>query len=401
MRIAIITPFAPYDGVPHAGGAFLYAYVSHLARDHTVDLVCVQPADDRVPAAFGASASVSVHFCPPIPGGTTSRLRLQGRTLSGFNIGVAEVDALLADRTTGHLVAAADIVNVHWSELLRAVPNLRRARRHRPIVATAYDIYSQGMMRAVRAQHQGQPDIERIPFRRALFAPVGIYTEAYFFGKCDLVQVFKAEDVGALRHSGLRRPIMVVDPLIDHSPRALGSPDAKRAIFVAAFDRGPNAEGARWFIRTVWPHVYGSVAGANLVLAGKGSDEVLSECPAPGVSATGYVDDLTPHYDASTIVVAPLLRGAGLKFKVPQALAYGLPVVTTTVGGEGMPGYCPAVITDDPAEMARSIVELLNAPDKARDLGEKGRLWAQDVFNFARSMDEVERRFQQLVEATP
>jgi glycosyltransferase involved in cell wall biosynthesis len=399
MHIAIVTPFAPYDGVPHAGGAFLYAYVSHLSNAHTVDLVCVQPPDDRVRAAF--SASVAVHFCPPKPGGTTSRLRLQGRTLTGFNIGVAEVDALVGDRGTRQLLAGADIVNVHWSELLRVVPHLRRQRRPRPIVATAYDIYSQGMMRAVRAQRKEHPDIERIPFRRRLFAPVGIYTEAYFFNKCDLVQVFKHEDVSALRRSGLRRPIMVVDPLIDHSPQALGSPDAKRMIFVAAFSRGPNAEGARWFISNVWPAVHNSVTGASLVLAGEQSDEVLSGSPAPGASATGYVDDLKPYYDASTIVVAPLLRGAGLKFKVPQAWAYGLPVVTTTVGAEGMPPRCPALITDDPAEMSRSIIELLKAPDKARELGEVGRRWAADVFDFSRSMNEVERRFEELVRATP
>jgi glycosyltransferase involved in cell wall biosynthesis len=136
-------------------------------------------------------------------------------------------------------------------------------------------------------------------------------------------------------------------------------------------------------------------------LAGEQSDEVLSGSPAPGASATGYVDDLKPYYDASTIVVAPLLRGAGLKFKVPQALAYGLPVVTTTVGAEGMPPRCPALITDDPAEMSRSIIELLKAPDKARELGEVGRRWAADVFDFSRSMNEVERRFEELVRATP
>ena len=136
-------------------------------------------------------------------------------------------------------------------------------------------------------------------------------------------------------------------------------------------------------------------------MAGKQSDDVLSGCPAPGTSATGYVDDLKPYYDASTVVVAPLLRGAGLKFKVPQALAFGLPVVTTTVGGEGMPPRCPAVITDDATEMSRSIIELLQEPDKARKLGEEGRRWAAEVFDFSRSMNEVERRFEELLRATP
>jgi hypothetical protein len=51
--------------------------------------------------------------------------------------------------------------------------------------------------------------------------------------------------------------------------------------------------------------------------------------------------------------------------------------------------------------MSRSIIELLKAPDKARELGEVGRRWAADVFDFSRSMNEVERRFEELVRATP
>ena len=93
---------------------------------------------------------------------------------------------------------------------------------------------------------------------------------------------------------------------------------------------------------------------------------VLKACwprpPTEGVVATGYVADLAAAYAGCTIAVAPLLRGAGVKVKVPQALAYGLPVVTTTVGGEGFPPGCPAVVTDDPREMARAIADLLLSP---------------------------------------
>ena len=88
---------------------------------------------------------------------------------------------------------------------------------------------------------------------------------------------------------------------------------------------------------SVWPEVVRSVPGAVLVLAGNGSDKVLEGSPAEGVVATGYVADLKTAYSGCTIAVAPLLRGSGVKFKVPQALAYGLPVVTTTVGVEGLP----------------------------------------------------------------
>ena len=107
----------------------------------------------------------------------------------------------------------------------------------------------------------------------------------------------------------------------------------------------------------MWPVVARSVPGATLVLAG-GSESVLAASPTEGVVATGYVADLAAAYAGWTIAVAPLLRGAGVKVKVPQALAYGLPVVTTTVGGEGFPPGCRAVVTDDPREVARAIGDL-------------------------------------------
>ncbi len=395
MRIAIVSPYAPFDGVAHAGGAFLHAYVSHLSRDHTVDLICTRTPDERTLASY--ASSVVVHFSPPGAGRGTSRLRLQGRTLTGYNIGAPQVDALTGDRDACQLLAVADIVDFHWSELLRALPPVRRDRACKPIVATEYDVYAQGMGRLVRSQSNRQPGVEPIPVRRRLFARLAIYTESYFLNKCDLIQVFKAEDITALRRAGLRRPAVVIDPVIDHSRRALGSPDSKTLLFVGAFARGPNAEGARWFIREVWPSIHGSIPGARLLLAGAGSDKVLSECPAEGADATGYMADLKLAYDRCAIAIAPLMRGAGLKFKVPQALAYGLPVVTTTIGAEGMPLGCPAIVTDTATKMAGAIIGLLQAPEELRRLGEAGRTWATGVFDFSRSMDDVERRFEELL----
>ena len=77
---------------------------------------------------------------------------------------------------------------------------------------------------------------------------------------------------------------------------------------------------------------------------------------------TGYVDDLDPFYRDAFVFVAPLRLGAGLKFKVLDAMAYGLPVVATSVAAEGIleqcgPG-CFAAVTDDPRRMAEAIVKL-------------------------------------------
>ncbi len=120
MHLAIVSPYAPFEGISHAGGLFLYAYVTELARDNKIDLICVQAPEERTLEAF--APTVAVHFCPPTATSTTSRLRQRSRTLTGFNIGGPEVEALISNAAARRLLAAADIVDFQWPELLRASP---------------------------------------------------------------------------------------------------------------------------------------------------------------------------------------------------------------------------------------------------------------------------------------
>jgi glycosyltransferase involved in cell wall biosynthesis len=392
MHVAVVCPYPPFDGVAHAGGVFLHAYLTHLSQDHKVDLICTTQPEPRTLATY--SGSLNVHFSPPVTAGGTSRMRLQARTMTGFNIRAPEVDGLISDPYARDVLASADIVDLQWAELLRALPVVRQDRRRKPIVVTEYDLYARGLVRLARDQ---SATVDRIPLRKRLFVPLAVFTETYFLAKCDLVQLFNRDDVVVLRRCGLRRPCAVLDPLIDPSAEALISEHSNRLIFAAAFSRGPNVEGATWFLTQVWPGVVRSVPEATIVLAGSGSAEVLAACPAPGASATGYLPDLKTAYTGCAVAVAPLLRGAGLKFKVPQALAYGLPVVTTRVGAEGMPPGCPALVANSSAEMAQAIVRLLQRPDKARKLGAEGTAWVGKVFDFSRSMEQVELRFEALL----
>jgi glycosyltransferase involved in cell wall biosynthesis len=391
MHIAVVCPFPPFEGVPHAGGAFLHAYLTYLADNHKVDLICTAEPDQRTISTY--DGSIGVHFSPPLRDGGPSRLRLQARTVTGFNIRAPEVVGLTRDPIARGILAVADVVDIQWAELLRALPVVRRDRGRKPIVVTEHDLFARGLVRLARAQAGA---MEVIPFRKRIFAPLAIFTETYFLAKADLVQLFNRDDIALLRRCGLRRPCAVLDPLIDQSPGVLMSVGSERVIFAAAFRREPNAEGARWFLREVWPSVVRSVPGATVMLAGSGSADVLAACPAPGAGATGYLPDLKTAYAGCAVAVAPLLRGAGLKFKVPQALAYGLPMVTTGVGAEGMPAACPALVADSAPEMAHEVVSLLQSPDRARALGAAGRAWVADVFDFTRSMERVELRFEAL-----
>ena len=104
---------------------------------------------------------------------------------------------------------------------------------------------------------------------------------------------------------------------------------------------------------------------------------------------TGYVDDLDSVYRDSSLFVAPLVAGAGVKFKVLDAMAYGLPVVATPIAAEGIVEEagesCFAAITEDPAVMAERIEFFLRHLEAAADVGSRARKWVHERFDFGQS----------------
>jgi GT2 family glycosyltransferase len=138
----------------------------------------------------------------------------------------------------------------------------------------------------------------------------------------------------------------------------------KRAglLFVAGFAHPPNIEAALWFTKNVWPLVLTSYPSATLTLAGSNPAPEISALSSGSVKVTGYISEseLEALYVSSRVSIAPLLHGAGVKGKVVEALRFGLPVVTTPTGVQGIPDPSNAItIAESPAEMAQSILKLL------------------------------------------
>jgi O-antigen biosynthesis protein len=108
-------------------------------------------------------------------------------------------------------------------------------------------------------------------------------------------------------------------------------------LFVGGFWHTPNGDAVLWFVEHVWPRIHAQAPGLVFRIVGADpTPEVLALARLPGIEVLGHVPDLTPHFDAARVFVAPIRFGAGMKGKVGQSLANGLPVVATAIGAEGM-----------------------------------------------------------------
>ncbi|HYY42566.1 MAG TPA: glycosyltransferase family 4 protein, partial [Pyrinomonadaceae bacterium] len=129
----------------------------------------------------------------------------------------------------------------------------------------------------------------------------------------------------------------------------------------------------RYFLRAVFPLVRQALPDVELDIIGDNAAEIAAYAAA-GVHVRGYVPDVTPYWQTRRVFVAPLRYGAGVKGKIGEALAHGLPCVTTSVGAEGMglQHNESAMITDTPEAFAAAVVQLYTQRELWQRLADNG-----------------------------
>ncbi|GGZ99259.1 hypothetical protein GCM10008090_04800 [Arenicella chitinivorans] len=135
-------------------------------------------------------------------------------------------------------------------------------------------------------------------------------------------------------------------------------------LFVGGFGHPPNLDGLMWFMDNVYPHVIESHPNTKLTVIGSNCPPQVEALRSELVDIRGYVteDELIQAYKEARVAIVPLRYGAGVKGKVIESMKYGVPVLTTTIGAEGLPGIVGDYLTvsDDPHEYALQLRRLLD-----------------------------------------
>ena len=213
------------------------------------------------------------------------------------------------------------------------------------------------------------------------------------YKKSDMVITVTEEDADILKRdcAGLKTSVI---PNI-HEIRPLPDlPGNRNLLFVGGFSHDPNIDAVMWLCGEIFPLIREAIPGITLTIAGSNPPEDIRRFQSDTIKVTGYVPSLTPIYRNSIISVAPLRYGAGMKGKVGEAMAFGLPVVTTSIGAQGM-GLVHRVnsmISDSPEEFAASVVELI----RDKSLYESIRANALDNIRETCSPEIVERKIHLL-----
>jgi polysaccharide biosynthesis protein PslH len=172
-------------------------------------------------------------------------------------------------------------------------------------------------------------------------------------------------------------------------------------VFVGSMDWMPNVDGVEYFVKSILPHIRARKPNCKVAVVGRDPSPamfVLAEAD-PLFFVTGTVPDVRPYLWNAKASIVPLRIGGGTRLKVYESMAASVPVVSTSIGAEGLTYHAPndIRIADDPALFADQCVELLGQPAMRASIAQAALQMVTDHF----SSEAVATRFEELLIAGP
>lgn len=179
------------------------------------------------------------------------------------------------------------------------------------------------------------------------------------------------------------------------------TPDAEPTIlFCGAMDYSPNVNGLAWYFQLVDPLVRTLVPNRRVLVVGKSPvPEVQALAKIEGVTVTGGVPDVRPYYQRAWLQMVPLLIGGGTRLKIVESLALGTPVVSTTIGAQGLDlrDGEHLRLADAPEDFARALAGVLQDAERRGRLAENGRRQVLEHYTWGQLGAELSHYYESLL----
>jgi len=355
LRVLVVATKAPHP--PIGGGNVALDALLRALADSGVEVRVVAPSrcegtSDPAPYSLRPAAAARPWF------------RLATHVAAGVPIGVARYHLpALADAVEAELAAFdPQVVHVEQAQLTWLV--LRLSSR-RPLVLRQQNVESRILERLAGTRAGFVASFLRREARRTAAV------EARACRAAGTVAAISEPDAAVLRSLAPASRVVVLPAPLPHftataAPALRGNPPL---LCLGSFDWWPNGDGARWLLREVWPTLRDSLPGAVLHVAGPGSQR-LGRTHDDRIERHGVVRDPAALYDPLAVALVPVRAGSGVRLRILEAWMARVPVVTTSVGGEGLvaAGGRRALIADEPHAFAAAAVRLARDPSLRDDL---------------------------------
>ena len=371
--------------------------VAELSRRHRLVLLTTHgPGEDPeelVRQLPQCERVVSFPYQPPPRGSLALAGALAASWLSPLPLDVWKwrVPALRAEVSRRLAAGEADVC---VADFLIATPNVPRGG-HVPVVLFEHNVEHVLWRRLaeVETRHWRRRVLERESRKMRRY-------EAKACREASLTVAVSEEDRALLAADAPAARIRAVPTGVDTTYFAPGAEERSSGlVFTGSMDWYPNEDAILHFAEHILPRIRKEVPQTRLTVVGRRPSARLRAATAGlPIEVTGRVEDVRPYVSRASVYVVPLRVGGGTRLKICEALAMGKPLVSTTIGAEGLPLVSGEhfIRSDEPADFAEAVVSLLRDPRRRRALGDCGRRlmeerhsWPRVAGNFESSLKEV------------
>jgi polysaccharide biosynthesis protein PslH len=406
VNILLITPYVPHHRSGHGGGLLVYELV-HLLQSKCSITVATFVTPEEEPLLLDLQQQGVRIFAVPRQRGKPSKIidlvrlivvrfrALMKVVVTGVPYQVAKYDNAAMHALVQRLVGSQqfDVLQAEYSHMGAYIAPFqhvcRVVRAHDVVIRPAYRRYKRTGRLLTR-------------FFRLLSFCSWLRYEKRMPSLVDHIITLTEQDAALLRRVSKKTNISAVPPGIripeqipEYATRTPGT-----MLFVGSLDLDSNADAAEWLCSEIFPAVKRAFPAAILLIAGRNpSPRLLAmQSRISGIRLLGFVQDIESLLTSSRVFVAPIRTGGGVKTKILQAGAFGLPIVTTPRGREGIEGLDASSLSVglDAGTIAGRIVHFLRETETAAAVGARCREQLLREYSYPSSQAKLLRLYDSL-----
>jgi len=213
-------------------------------------------------------------------------------------------------------------------------------------------------------------------------------------GKDELLAICPDLDIGIVPHG--------VD--VDHFAYSDPHDGEQNIVFVGNYLHYPNVDAVLYFYEEIWSRVKDLCPGTKFVIVGQAPPPKIQKlADEESIRVTGKVDDVTPYIREAQIFICPVRLGGGFRGKILEAMAVGRPIVSTSLGSEGIPSISGEniLIADEPEDFAEAIKKLLRDRDLYETIRRAGRKLVEEKYDWAKGVEVLDGILEEMMKKPP
>lgn len=396
-KLLWISQYVPYDSVPHAGGQIENYYLKSLHAKGDFDIKLYTFANEKEVSKidldkYGIESDISVFSWTGVKGKALVWLNRISkawilRKHAGLNCVYFPINMMHRIKRLSKTGYKPDVVVLQWTEISLISEDVRKIFPDAKIVCIEEDVCFLGQERRLNSASN---------FLRKQFYKLKYNTvkkaELKMLNSADLVILNNHKDEKLLYKNGFTGNLWVWCPYFNNMLAINREPSNKDILFYGAMFREENWKSAIWFIDNVMPLIKDQ--DVRFVIAGNRPNEQLKKRENDRIKVLGFVENVEPYFKQSMCLAASLVLGAGVKIKVLEAMSSGIPVLTNTIGIEGISAESGKdyFFCERPEEYATVIENLIDGKINNDEIAMNSKEFIEKNYSFEKDVEEFRHR---------